>query len=95
MSAQRTARIIAALLVISVVLAMNTRYGPSWLQPQQILAGRLCKVGSRITFRRTTADPIDSTSRPAGEDTVVPDERERPDLARRAGGCHGTVPEFV
>lgn len=34
----------------SPVLAMNTRYGPSWLQPQQILAGRLFKVGSRITF---------------------------------------------
>lgn len=34
----------------SPILGMNTRYGPSWLAPQQILAGRLFKVGSRITF---------------------------------------------
>ena len=34
----------------SPILAMNTRYGASWLQPQQILAGRLIKFGSRLTF---------------------------------------------
>jgi len=34
----------------SPILAMSTRYGPSWLTPQQVLAGRLLKIGSRVTF---------------------------------------------
>jgi len=34
----------------STVLAMNTRYGPSWLNPVQVLQGRLVKFGAQLTF---------------------------------------------
>ena len=34
----------------SPILAINTRYGPQWLVPQQILDGRLLKVGGQLTF---------------------------------------------
>ena len=34
----------------SPILAINTRYGPQWLVPQQILDGRLLKVGAQLTF---------------------------------------------
>jgi hypothetical protein len=34
----------------SPVLALNTRYGPSWLQPIGILFGRLAKFGVQVDF---------------------------------------------
>jgi Carboxypeptidase regulatory-like domain/TonB-dependent Receptor Plug Domain len=34
----------------SSVLAINARYGPSWLTPTSILAGRLFKFGVQMTF---------------------------------------------
>jgi hypothetical protein len=34
----------------SAILAWNTRYGPSWLLPTQILQGRLVKFGAQLTF---------------------------------------------
>jgi hypothetical protein len=34
----------------SPVLSNNLRYGPQWLQPTQILAARMLKVGGRIEF---------------------------------------------
>ena len=34
----------------SPILAINTRYGPQWLVPQQILDGQLLKVGAQLTF---------------------------------------------
>jgi len=34
----------------SPVLAINTRYGPSWLAPTQILSGRMFKLGGRVEF---------------------------------------------
>jgi hypothetical protein len=32
------------------ILAINTRYGDSWLQPQQILDARLFKFGAQLEF---------------------------------------------
>jgi len=32
------------------VLGINTRYGPAWLNPTQVLPGRLVKVGAQMTF---------------------------------------------
>ena len=34
----------------STILGINTRYGPSWLTPTQILPGRLFKFGAQINF---------------------------------------------
>jgi hypothetical protein len=34
----------------SPVLAINTRYGPSWLAPTQILSGRMFKLGGKVEF---------------------------------------------
>ncbi len=34
----------------STILGINTRYGPSWLTPTQILPGRLIKFGAQINF---------------------------------------------
>jgi hypothetical protein len=34
----------------SPVLATNLRYGPEWLQPTQILAARMLKIGGRLEF---------------------------------------------
>jgi hypothetical protein len=34
----------------SSILAINARYGPSWLTPTSILAGRLFKFGIQATF---------------------------------------------
>jgi hypothetical protein len=34
----------------STVLGINTRYGPSWLTPTQILPGRLVKFGAQLNF---------------------------------------------
>ena len=34
----------------SNVLAMNTRYGPQWLQPSQIMGGRLFKLSGQVNF---------------------------------------------
>jgi hypothetical protein len=34
----------------SPILSINTRYGPQWLQPQQILDGLLVKFGAHLTF---------------------------------------------
>jgi hypothetical protein len=34
----------------SPVLAVNTRYGPSWLRVQDIMAGRLFKIGAQLDF---------------------------------------------
>lgn len=34
----------------SPVLAINTRYGPNWLTPTQILSGRMFKVGGKVEF---------------------------------------------
>lgn len=39
---------VANLLNDDSVLSMNTRYGPSWLQPNRILAGRLLKFGFQL-----------------------------------------------
>jgi hypothetical protein len=38
------------LLNASPILGVNTRYGPSWLTPTQILPGRLFKFGAQVTF---------------------------------------------
>jgi hypothetical protein len=35
---------------VSTVLAVNTRYGSSWLQPLAILPGRLFKFGAQVDF---------------------------------------------
>jgi hypothetical protein len=34
----------------SPVLGLNTRYGPAWLNAQQILAARMFKVGAQFNF---------------------------------------------
>jgi hypothetical protein len=34
----------------SAILGINTRYGPSWLTPTQILPGRLLKFGAQLIF---------------------------------------------
>jgi outer membrane receptor protein involved in Fe transport len=34
----------------SPILSINTRYGPSWLTPTEILAGRLFKFGVQVDF---------------------------------------------
>lgn len=34
----------------STVLTQNTRYGPTWLRPIQILEGRFIKFGAQLTF---------------------------------------------
>ena len=34
----------------SPVLALNTRYGPSWLTPTAVLQGRLIKFGVQLNF---------------------------------------------
>lgn len=34
----------------SPVLALNTRYGPAWLQPTYILPGRVLKFGAQVEF---------------------------------------------
>jgi hypothetical protein len=34
----------------SPILSVNTRYGPSWLTPTEILAGRLLKFGVQVDF---------------------------------------------
>jgi hypothetical protein len=34
----------------STVLAVNTRFGPTYLQPTSILAGRLFKFGLQVEF---------------------------------------------
>ena len=34
----------------NTVLGVNTRYGPSWLQPSEVLAGRLWKFGAQFDF---------------------------------------------
>ena len=34
----------------SPILSINTRYGPSWLTPTEILAGRLFKFGTQLDF---------------------------------------------
>jgi hypothetical protein len=38
------------LLNSSTVLSINTRYGPSWLAPTQILPGRMFKFGAQLNF---------------------------------------------
>jgi hypothetical protein len=38
------------LLNASTVLSYNTRYGPSWLAPTQILPGRMFKFGGQLNF---------------------------------------------
>jgi hypothetical protein len=37
-------------LNVSPILALNTRYGPSWLTPTQILPARLFKAGMQLDF---------------------------------------------
>jgi hypothetical protein len=32
------------------ILGVNTRYGPSWLQPTSVLGGRLVKFGAQVDF---------------------------------------------
>ena len=34
----------------STVLGVNTRYGPSWLLPSNILGARLFKLGVQVDF---------------------------------------------
>jgi hypothetical protein len=34
----------------SPILSVNTRYGPAWLQPTQILAARMFKLGGKVEF---------------------------------------------
>ena len=34
----------------SAILGINTRYGPAWLTPTEILGARLLKVGAQLTF---------------------------------------------
>ena len=34
----------------SAILGINTRYGPAWLTPTEILGARLVKVGAQLTF---------------------------------------------
>ena len=34
----------------NTVLVINTRYGPSWLQPANILGARLFKLGAQVDF---------------------------------------------
>ena len=34
----------------STPLVINTTYGPNWLQPTQIMDGRLAKIGVEWTF---------------------------------------------
>jgi hypothetical protein len=34
----------------SSILGLNTRYGPAWLTPTQILPGRLVKFGMQLDF---------------------------------------------
>jgi hypothetical protein len=34
----------------STILGINTRFGPSWLTPTQILPGRLFKFGAQLNF---------------------------------------------
>jgi hypothetical protein len=34
----------------SPLLSINTRYGPSWLTPTEILAGRQFKFGAQLNF---------------------------------------------
>ena len=34
----------------SSILGLNTRYGPAWLTPTQILPGRLLKFGMQLDF---------------------------------------------
>jgi hypothetical protein len=38
------------LLNASPILGVNTRFGPSWLTPTQILPGRLFKFGAQVNF---------------------------------------------
>ena len=35
---------------VSPILSLNSTYGPSWLQPTQILDGRLFKFGVQVEF---------------------------------------------
>lgn len=51
----RTARVQGNLDVFNVfnsspILSINTRYGPQWLQPRQILPGRMFKLGVQLAF---------------------------------------------
>ena len=34
----------------NTVLALNTRYGPSWQQPTSILSARVLKIGFQLDF---------------------------------------------
>jgi hypothetical protein len=34
----------------SAILATNTRFGSAWLQPTQVLGGRLIKLGAQVNF---------------------------------------------
>jgi hypothetical protein len=34
----------------NTALVINTTYGPSWLSPQQIMDGRLLKLGFQVEF---------------------------------------------
>jgi hypothetical protein len=34
----------------STILGVNTRYGPSWLQPTAVLGGRLFKISAQVDF---------------------------------------------
>jgi hypothetical protein len=51
----RRARVMAMLDVYnlfnaSTITAVNTRYGPAWLQPLATLAAQLFKVGAQLDF---------------------------------------------
>lgn len=37
-------------LNVSPVLSINQTYGPAWLRPNQILDGRLFKIGGQVDF---------------------------------------------
>jgi hypothetical protein len=37
-------------LNVSPIIAYNNSYGPNWLGPTQILAGRFLKVGGQLDF---------------------------------------------
>jgi hypothetical protein len=34
----------------SPILGINTRYGPAWLTPTEILGARLFKIGAQVSF---------------------------------------------